>query len=50
MFLDYECGDGKSTVEFIKYLQNKYLWRRDYPDGATGSLKVIQSGNSRQIA
>ena len=24
----YECGNGKSTVEFIKYLQNKYLLRR----------------------
>jgi transposase len=24
----YECGNGKSTVEFIKYLQNKYSLRR----------------------
>jgi putative transposase len=25
---DYESGDGKSTVKFIKYLQNKYKERR----------------------
>ncbi len=24
----YECGNGKSTVEFIKYLQSKYKERR----------------------